>query len=221
MQVAKIVNSAIASVETLSLSPRYENSRWWDLSDETTRQQWMTKNNYKEVVEVERPLDTDSYVYSITVKLSNGVPLQVWTKRDLTEQEKDLKKQLADAKFVAQQNQALWGALIYLSSNSHEDGGDWVQPTGAHDAYPVDITVKHDGKTWKSLTAFNVWTPGGSAWRDISPGGDNNTVADWIRPTGAHDAYPLDYVVLYNGKKWISTTPANVWEPGVYGWKEA
>lgn len=41
----------------------------------------------------------------------------------------------------------------------------WVQPTGAHDAYGVGDQVTHQGKTWTSTVAANVWEPGtGSLW---------------------------------------------------------
>ena len=43
----------------------------------------------------------------------------------------------------------------------------------------------------------------------------------WKAPTGAHDAYRIGAVVTRNGKTWESLTPANVWEPGVSGWREA
>ena len=42
----------------------------------------------------------------------------------------------------------------------------------------------------------------------------------WRQPTGAHDAYPLGAKVSHNGKNWESTVAANVWEPGVSGWRE-
>ena len=43
---------------------------------------------------------------------------------------------------------------------------------------------------------------------------------EWRQPTGAHDAYPERWEVVHDGKTWASTTPANVWEPGVSGWRE-
>ena len=43
---------------------------------------------------------------------------------------------------------------------------------------------------------------------------------EWVQPIGAHDAYEAGSKVSHNGKKWVSTAPANVWEPGVYGWEE-
>ena len=41
----------------------------------------------------------------------------------------------------------------------------------------------------------------------------------WVQPLGAFDAYPVDALVFHNGSIWQSTTPANVWEPGVSGWR--
>lgn len=43
---------------------------------------------------------------------------------------------------------------------------------------------------------------------------------EWIQPTGAHDAYNAGDKCSHNGKHWISTMDANVYEPGVYGWDE-
>lgn len=42
----------------------------------------------------------------------------------------------------------------------------------------------------------------------------------WRAPSGAHNAYPKGWKVQHNGKMWESTTPSNVWEPGVSGWIE-
>lgn len=42
----------------------------------------------------------------------------------------------------------------------------------------------------------------------------------WRAPTGAHDSYPSGWLVTHGGKTWESLIPANVWEPGVSGWRE-
>lgn len=42
----------------------------------------------------------------------------------------------------------------------------------------------------------------------------------WRQPTGAHDAYPLDWEAPHQGKRWRSTQPNNMQEPGVAGWQE-
>ena len=47
---------------------------------------------------------------------------------------------------------------------------EWVQPTGAHDAYALGDKVKHNGKVWQSLIDANVWEPGTAGtetlWRE-------------------------------------------------------
>jgi hypothetical protein len=43
----------------------------------------------------------------------------------------------------------------------------------------------------------------------------------WRQPTGAHDAYPKDWIAAHNGKDWRSLLDANVWEPGVANWAES
>ena len=43
---------------------------------------------------------------------------------------------------------------------------------------------------------------------------------EWRQPLGAHDAYGQGAKVSHNGKHWTSDIPANVYEPGVYGWTE-
>ena len=43
----------------------------------------------------------------------------------------------------------------------------------------------------------------------------------WVRPTGAHDAYAKDAQVTWNDEHWISDYDANIWEPGVFGWRKA
>ena len=103
----------------------------------------------------------------------------------------------------------------YLTALGRADGEPYVPPTGAHDAYPLGWNVTHDGKTWVSLTAANVWEPGVSGWREVVEEGG---VPIWVQPTGAHDAYALGSVVTHNGSTWTSTVNANTWEPGVYGW---
>ena len=47
------------------------------------------------------------------------------------------------------------------------DGAAWVQPTGAHNAYPLGWKVTHGGKTWENITPANVWEPGVSGWREV------------------------------------------------------
>lgn len=40
----------------------------------------------------------------------------------------------------------------------------WVQPQGAHDAYPVGARVTYNGDTWINTIPANVWQPGVTGW---------------------------------------------------------
>ena len=44
---------------------------------------------------------------------------------------------------------------------------EWVQPTGAQDAYSVGDRVTHNGKTWISLVDANVWEPGAAGTESL------------------------------------------------------
>lgn len=47
---------------------------------------------------------------------------------------------------------------------SLEEWPEWVQPTGAHDAYAKGAKVKHNGTRWTSDIDGNVWEPGVYGW---------------------------------------------------------
>ena len=53
-------------------------------------------------------------------------------------------------------------------------------------------------------------------WREVPTTG----YPAWVQPTGATDAYAIGDRVQHNDKNWENNTPANVWEPGVFGWDE-
>lgn len=58
---------------------------------------------------------------------------------------------------------ALWTRV------SVDEWPEWVQPTGAQDAYPTGAKVSHNGKHWVSLVDNNVWEPGTSylLWEEV------------------------------------------------------
>ncbi len=53
---------------------------------------------------------------------------------------------------------------------STEEWPEWIQPTGAQDAYNTGDKVSHIGKHWISLIDGNVWEPGAlgteSLWQE-------------------------------------------------------
>jgi hypothetical protein len=115
----------------------------------------------------------------------------------------------------------------YLAASGATDGGEWVAPSGAHNAYPEGWTVTHEGKTWVSLTPANVWRPGESGWREAAPENPDEPVdpdeppfvPEWVQPSGAHDMYHLGDLVMHDGRKWRSIVDNNTWPPGTYGWE--
>lgn len=44
---------------------------------------------------------------------------------------------------------------------------DWVQPTGAHDAYQTGDRVRYGGKIHVSTVDDNVWAPGIYGWSEV------------------------------------------------------
>lgn len=43
---------------------------------------------------------------------------------------------------------------------------EWIQPTGAHNAYAKGAKVSHNGKRWISDVDANVWEPGVYGWTE-------------------------------------------------------
>ena len=103
----------------------------------------------------------------------------------------------------------------------------WIQPTGTHDTYPLDFIVTHNDKRWKSTNAANVWEPGVAEWVEVDEAGDpiqppvSELPERWVQPTGGHDAYAIDDLVVWDrpqdgGQDWVfrSTFAGNTTEPG-------
>lgn len=103
--------------------------------------------------------------------------------------------------------------------------------------YP-DLFVQWDGN-WRGKKG-DIVQDGGQLYRsihDVNDAGQNRKPSEtpsmwarignpleefpeWVRPIGAHDAYDEGAKVAHGEKRWVSTAPSNVWEPGVYGWTE-
>lgn len=128
---------------------------------------------------------------------------------------------------------------LYKLIGSNDDGYlEWKQPLGAHDAYEIGDIVEYNGKLYRSLINGNVWSPdvyaaGWEIYTETSGGGGGGTtptepetppetIPDFVKPTGAHDAYKKGDKVKYNGKIYESLIDANVYSPDEYpaGWKE-
>ena len=86
-------------------------------------------------------------------------------------------------------------------------------------AYAVNDRTQYNGTLYKCVQAHTSqadWTPDATQalWVVVSI----EEFPEWVQPTGAHDAYNIGDKVSYNGQRYICTTDANVYAPGVYGW---
>lgn len=55
---------------------------------------------------------------------------------------------------------ALWTRV------SLDEWPEWIQPTGAQDAYPLGAKVSHNDKHWISIVDNNTWEPGVYGWEE-------------------------------------------------------
>ena len=55
-------------------------------------------------------------------------------------------------------------SLFSLTANPADKWPEWIQPTGAHNAYAKGAKVTHKGKRWVSTADGNVWAPGAYGW---------------------------------------------------------
>lgn len=51
---------------------------------------------------------------------------------------------------------------------SLDEWPEWIQPTGAQDAYSMGSKVTHNNKHWISNVDNNVWEPGVYGWNEAS-----------------------------------------------------
>jgi hypothetical protein len=87
-------------------------------------------------------------------------------------------------------------------------------------AYAAGAVLVHNGELIEVVQAHTSqpdWQPENvpALYKIHRPAG---SVAPWVQPLGAHDAYQIGERVTHNGQTWESTVNANVWAPGVYGW---
>ena len=60
--------------------------------------------------------------------------------------------------------ESLWTRI----SDPTQEWPEWIQPTGAHDAYAKGAKVSHNGKHWVSTANDNVWEPGVYGWEEAT-----------------------------------------------------
>lgn len=58
-------------------------------------------------------------------------------------------------------------AVSLWARTSADEYPEWVQPTGASDAYAKGDKVSHNEKHWQSDIDSNVWEPGVYGWTEV------------------------------------------------------
>ena len=87
---------------------------------------------------------------------------------------------------------------------------------GALDALGYDVKAEIDA-LWAAVRALQ-----GGANAGNGASGEAQAPAEFVQPTGAHDAYNLGDRVTFSGRVYESIINGNVWSPDVYpdGWTE-
>ncbi len=112
------------------------------------------------------------------------------------------------------------GSIDDVTAGEHVD---LFSPWESGIAYAVGNLRQYDGSLYRCTQAHTSqadWTPDAAVSLWVKTSDPAEEWPQWSQPVGAHDAYDLGAKVTHDGKHWTSTTSANVWEPGVYGWQE-
>lgn len=89
--------------------------------------------------------------------------------------------------------------------------------------YTIGEVINYEGQLYKIIQAHTSqqdWIPNTTPalYTKVAPPG---VIAQWVQPTGAHDAYNTGDKVIFETKTYESLIEANVWSPIGYpqGWK--
>lgn len=96
-----------------------------------------------------------------------------------------------------------------------------------YDPWAADIAVtagyrcEYNGKVYECIQSHTTqadWTPDATPalWKRVY----TEEWPQWVQPINAETAYAMGAKVQHKNAKWTSDIPANVYEPGVYGWTE-
>lgn len=103
-----------------------------------------------------------------------------------------------------------------LDATGREDGAEWVQPSGAYDAYPRGWTVAHNGNMYTATRDGASGEPGvvTADWTQIVTAG---TVTAWVQPMAGQE-YPVGVEVTYQTHLWRNDLGSpNGFIPGATG----
>ena len=110
------------------------------------------------------------------------------------------------------------------------DDGTALEAVALHPAWKADTQYKKgtrlkDGETLYKVLQDHTSQTGlephnaPSLFAKVLPGQEGTAIGEWQQPDSTNP-YKKGDKVKHNGKTWESEIDTNVWEPGVYGWKE-
>ena len=134
-----------------------------------------------------------------------------------------------------------WKEVVEDSAETPVEGPqEWVAPTGSHDAYNTGDQVLFEGQTYESVIDGNTFSPTDypDGWtlvsEEVTPDPEvpaepepepevpaEETVPEFVQPTGAHDSYSIGDRVTFEGTVYESAIDNNSYSPSAYpaGWK--
>jgi len=181
------------------------------------------------IVNTDPPADTATTTSTRSVELVAGVPTVVWTERAKTDQElfNDQEAQYP-SEFESLKQAARLVVLPKLAADEIDDDNAPLF-AGLFPSWSVGDTVKAgEVYRWDGTLVEVVQTHKTQADRtpDKVPALFKvhravESVAAWVQPTGAHDAYALGERMTFKGATYESLFAANVYSPTVYpaAWK--
>jgi len=111
----------------------------------------------------------------------------------------------------------------YINSNNLKLGANYYQTWIEGEQVSIGQKRTFNHTIYECVQAHTTqadWTPDvtPALWRLFEEG-----IPEWRQPQGAHDVYPLNFIVRFNDKLYISRHETNSWQPDQVGtdiWEE-
>ena len=135
----------------------------------------MTHKDLIELIKTSRPLVTDEFALQtidMFPKWEDNIGKTI-TNDDIAkglnryQHNGELYKVVQPTVFQTQYEPGAEGTSSIFVKISLEEWPEWIQPTGAHDAYSKGAKVTHNSKKWTSDVDANVWEPGVYGWTEF------------------------------------------------------
>ena len=228
MIYALVQDAAIVQVGAL---PQlwFDGTRWHDWRDLDTAATDPAMSGWLPVTDAARPADTATATTDYSVDLVAGTPTVTWTPRPWTAEElaarAEQSARLDDlAARVARIEAHLWPAPLDPTVPDDPAVADWATLGGI---WPDQGLLREGGIIWRNVSGVPLTTPPSGfpgqpeQWGHLfvavltpEPEPDPEpTVADFVQPTGAHDAYAKGARVRFDGKVYESKVDGNAYSP--------